>query len=191
MNLIDKAKTETLAAGGKFRLEDIPLRKFYEQAQYIEKTLLPAIEKKSGNKSADYQFFSEVYKSLLYAVMIVDRDRNIIMKWQHASQLNSFLQQRVDLAVFRLEGGVGGLGAPAGGARYVGLLGVAVSRRHLANALEEVYVDLPLGDLANGQAFCSSASFSRVRASRSAMSRRKPSRSGWMDRLRLSSEKFS
>ena len=98
MNLIDKAKTETLAAGGKFRLEDIPLRKFYEQAQYIEKTLLPAIEKKSGNKSADYQFFSEVYKSLLYAVMIVDRDRNIIMKWQHASQLNSFLQQRVDLA---------------------------------------------------------------------------------------------
>jgi hypothetical protein len=98
MNLIDKAKTETLAAGGKFRMEDIPLRKFYDQAQYIEKTLLPAIEKKSGSKSADYQFFMDVYRSLLYAVMIVDRDKNIVMKWQHCNQLNSFLQARVDLA---------------------------------------------------------------------------------------------
>jgi hypothetical protein len=98
MNLIDKAKIENLAAGRKFNLEDIPLRKFYEQAQYIEKTLLPAIEKKSGAKSADYEFFTSVYKSLLYAIMIVDRDKHIIMKWQHCNQLNSFLQQRVDLA---------------------------------------------------------------------------------------------
>ena len=71
MNKVDHAKTENLATGGKFRLEEIPIRKFYDQAQYIERTLLPAIERKSGKNSADYQFFNSVYMSLLYATMIV------------------------------------------------------------------------------------------------------------------------
>jgi hypothetical protein len=95
---IDAEKTKNLAAGGKFRLEEIPIRKFYDQAQYIEKTLLPAIERKSGKSSADYQFFQSVYMSLLYATMIVDRDRSLVMKVQHANQINAFLQQRADLA---------------------------------------------------------------------------------------------
>jgi hypothetical protein len=98
MNKVDQAKTENLAAGGKFRLEEIPIRKFYDQAQYIEKTLLPAIERKSGKQSADYQFFHSVYMSLLYATVIVDRDRSLVMKVQHANQINAFLQQRADLA---------------------------------------------------------------------------------------------
>ena len=79
-------------------MDEIPLRKFYDQAQYIEKTLLPAIERKSGKTSVDYQFFSDVYRSLLYAVMIVDRDRSLVMKLQHARQMNAFLQARADLA---------------------------------------------------------------------------------------------
>ena len=95
---INAKRTENLAAGGKFRLNEIPIRKFYDQAQYIEKTLLPAIERKSGKTSADYQFFDSVYKSLLYAVMIIDRDRTLIMKVQHANQINAFLQARADLA---------------------------------------------------------------------------------------------
>ncbi len=52
-----------------------------------------------------------------------------------AAKAGVVLEQRVDLAVFRLEGGVGGLGAPAGGARYVGLLGIAVARRHQCRRL--------------------------------------------------------
>jgi hypothetical protein len=95
---ITDLKTDNLAAGGKFRMEDIPLRKFYDQAQYIEKTLLPAIEKKSGKTSVDYSFFCDVYRSLLYAVMIVDRDRSLVMKLQHFKQLNDFLQRRTDSA---------------------------------------------------------------------------------------------
>ena len=98
MNKIDQAKTENLAAGGKFRLEEIPLRKFYDQAQYIEKTLLPAIERKSGAASVDYQFFKEVYNSLLYAVMIADRERSLVMRLQHEKQLCQFYQARADLA---------------------------------------------------------------------------------------------
>lgn len=95
---IDQVKTENLAAGGKFRLDEIPLRKFYDQAQYIEKTLLPAIGRKSGAASADYQFFQDVYKSLLYAVMIADRERSLVMRLQHEKQLSQFYQVRADLA---------------------------------------------------------------------------------------------
>lgn len=98
MNKIDEEKTKNLAAGGSFSLQDIPLRKFYDQAQYIEKTLLPQIKKTRGENSADYEFFTGVYRSLLYAVMIVDRDRTLIMKLQHATQMNAFLQARADLA---------------------------------------------------------------------------------------------
>ena len=94
---IDQVKTGNLAAGGQFRMEDIPLRKFYDQAQYIEKTLLPAIEKKSGNTSADYKFFCDVYRSLLYSVMIVDRYNSLLLKMQQSRQMTHFLQGRVDL----------------------------------------------------------------------------------------------
>ena len=95
---IDKVKTENLATGGKFRFEEIPLRKFYDQAQYLEKTILPKIATRSGKSSADYQFFTELYRSILYAVMIVDRDRSLVMKLQHEKQLNAFLKTRADLA---------------------------------------------------------------------------------------------
>ena len=100
---IDAEKTENLAAGKKFRLDEIPLRKFFDQAQYIDKTILPAIKKSRGEKSADYQFFKEVYRSLLYAVMINDRDRMLVMKLQHEKQFNAFLQARADLAEKELQ----------------------------------------------------------------------------------------
>lgn len=98
MNKVDEEKTKNLAAGGKFRLDEIPLRKFFEQAQYIEKTLLPAIEKKSGKKSADYQFFTEVYKSMLYAVVIMDREQTVVKQWQQNVQLAQIHKDRADMA---------------------------------------------------------------------------------------------
>lgn len=95
---IDALKTSNLVAGGKFNLEDIPIRKFYDQAQYIEKTLLPAIEKKSGRQSADYQFFCDVYRSLLYAALIVDRGNNLLIRLVQARQLNEIWQRRAEAA---------------------------------------------------------------------------------------------
>jgi hypothetical protein len=97
-NKIDALKTKELAAGGKFRMEEIPLRKFYDQAQYIEVTLLPAIERKSGKTSADYQFFAGVYRSLLYACMIVDRGSIVMQQCQKYKQLNDFYRGRAELA---------------------------------------------------------------------------------------------
>lgn len=103
MNRVDEEKTKNLAAGGKFRLDEIPLRKFFEQAQYIEKTLLPAIERKSGKASADYQFFENVYKSLLYAVLVVDRQSLLVNKLQQANQLMAIHKQRADVAEGELQ----------------------------------------------------------------------------------------
>jgi hypothetical protein len=72
-------------------IDNMPTKKFYDQALYIDKTLLPEIEKRRGKKSADYQFFSEVFKSLLYAIAILDRyqtmDRRI---FQQQQQLDYF-----------------------------------------------------------------------------------------------------
>jgi hypothetical protein len=95
---IDKLRTESLAAGGKFDIESIPVRKFYDQAQYLEKTILPAVAKRSGEGSADYEFFAGIYKSLLYAVMIVDRGDLVIRQLQQIRQINRYNQERADLA---------------------------------------------------------------------------------------------
>jgi hypothetical protein len=95
---IDKIKTESLADGGRFAFGDIPVRKFYDQAQYIEKTLLPAIERKSGDKSADFQFFSDTYKCLLYGAIMIDRNDMLMRKVQQLKQQLDILQARVDLA---------------------------------------------------------------------------------------------
>ncbi len=98
MNKVDELKAKNLSEGGKFRLDEIPIRKFYDQAQYIEKTLLPAIEKKSGKHSADYTFFTDIYKSVLYAALIVDRENRVMIKMQQLQQMNMLLQARLDVA---------------------------------------------------------------------------------------------
>jgi hypothetical protein len=55
-------------------LSDIPVGQMIDQAMYIRDELLPAVEKKKGGKEgADYKFFSEVFRSLLYAVVMADR----------------------------------------------------------------------------------------------------------------------
>lgn len=83
---------------GKF-LDQVPVKKFYDQALYIDKTLLPAVEKARGKESADYQFFVSVFKSLLYAVAIVDRyefmDRKI---HRQEAFIKSLQEQTVQLS---------------------------------------------------------------------------------------------
>lgn len=98
MDKIDEQKTKNLSDGRRFRLDEIPLRKFFDQAQYLEKTLLPEIEKKRGKQSADYQFFESVRLSLLYAVMIHDRHGSILKQWQQSVQLLQLHKDRADLA---------------------------------------------------------------------------------------------
>jgi hypothetical protein len=98
MNKIDFEKTKSLAAGGKFRMDEIPVRKVLEQAQYIEKSLLPAVERKNGKASADYQFFEGVYKSLLYAIILSDRQQSLVMKVQQTAQFSEIHRLRAENA---------------------------------------------------------------------------------------------
>lgn len=55
------------------RIENLPISQIMDQAQHIENVLLPRIEKKDGPNNEYYLFFAAVFKSLLYAVTIVDR----------------------------------------------------------------------------------------------------------------------
>lgn len=102
MNDIEKkitdVKTKNLSDGTGFKFGDVPIKKFYDQAQYIEKTLLPAVERKSGDRSADYQFFAETFKCLLYGAIVIDRNDMLIRKIQHLMQQIDILQVRVDIS---------------------------------------------------------------------------------------------
>jgi hypothetical protein len=95
---ITDEKIKNLSSGGKFILDQIPVKKFYDQALHLEKIILPKIAETRGRDSADYVFFSEVYKSLLYAVLILDRGESLILKIQHLKQFNQVLQERADVA---------------------------------------------------------------------------------------------
>jgi hypothetical protein len=78
-------------------IEEIPVRKIYDQALYIENELLPRIEKKSGQQSTDYQFFREVYRSLLWAIVILDRFDRVCRSDSHTSLINEILYERCAL----------------------------------------------------------------------------------------------
>lgn len=95
---ITDIKTKNLSDGAGFKFGDVPIRKFYDQAQYIEKTLLPAVERKSGDKSTDYQFFAETFKCLLYGAIVIDRNDMLMRKIQHLMQQIDILQARVDIS---------------------------------------------------------------------------------------------
>jgi len=81
----------------RLRLSEIPVQKMYEQAMYIDATLLPAVERKSGKDSADYRFFEDVYRSLLYAIIILDEHEYISRKGREERQLRKFYASQVDL----------------------------------------------------------------------------------------------
>ena len=81
-----KQESEKLAKG----LRDIPVKQMFDQLQYIEKELLPAVKRK--NREADVQFFEGVCRSLAYAIILCDRYEHLHLK---------FLNSRVDIALLR------------------------------------------------------------------------------------------
>lgn len=62
-------------------MRDIPVVKFIEQALYLRNEMLPAIEKKKGKTSSEYTFFENVERSLLWAIMCVDRYENLSLRY--------------------------------------------------------------------------------------------------------------
>lgn len=86
-------QTRLAAHTGKF-LETIPVKKFYDQALWIEQDLLPRIEKRSGKDSDDYKYFFDVFRSMTYCITILDRFEYLSRKLQQQNQIVSILQER-------------------------------------------------------------------------------------------------
>lgn len=94
--LLADASLKDITEGGTGNIlkgmRDIPVKKIIDAAHYIDKELLPAVKKKSGDKSADYEFFSNVFKYLLYAITIIDRYEQLESRW---------VSQKVEMIVLR------------------------------------------------------------------------------------------
>lgn len=73
-------------------MRDVPVSRMIDAVNYIDKNLLPAIKKKSGDQSADYKLFVEVIDHLLWAVVIVDRYDHLEGLWRG---------QRLEITVLR------------------------------------------------------------------------------------------
>jgi hypothetical protein len=78
-------------------MQDIPVKRFIEQSQYIKLELLPAIEKKKGKTCADYVFFESVGRSLLWAITVVDRYEYLAMRFTSQKVENQLLKENYGL----------------------------------------------------------------------------------------------
>ena len=85
----DEAQGEVNAKIAK-GIEQIPIRQIYEQALYIEISLLPKIEEKSGKESSDYKRFRGIFLSLLWSIAILDRFEFIQKEVTRTKQLLEF-----------------------------------------------------------------------------------------------------
>lgn len=80
--LLDQSFLEGVASGDVARkgdhkiaegIADIPVKRMIDQALFLKENILPRIKSKAGDKAPDYIFFSGVYDSLLWAIVMADR----------------------------------------------------------------------------------------------------------------------
>ena len=77
-------------------MHEVPVAKIIDAVNFIDKNLLPAVKKKSGDKSIDYEFFTNVIDYLLWAVVIVDRYDHLEGHW-HGQRLEiSILREQLE-----------------------------------------------------------------------------------------------
>lgn len=83
--------------------KDVPARAVADQAQYLQNILLPRIKAKSGETSADYQFFTAVWKSLLYLLIVLDGHETLNRRYTHVRLLLEFWERRANDAERELD----------------------------------------------------------------------------------------
>jgi hypothetical protein len=100
-DLLDRHRMQQLLEPEKFKqevkrvargIEDVPVQKFIEQLQYIERELMPAVERRKGKDSSDYQFFEGLCRSLVWCIILCDR-------YDYLSRLNN--GYRIDNAILK------------------------------------------------------------------------------------------
>src|ERR1700721_175806 len=78
-------------------MKDVPVAKMMDAVNFIDKNLLPAVKKKSGDKSADYEFFKGVIDYLLWAIVLVDRYDTLEARWVRQRMQIRLLEEQLDL----------------------------------------------------------------------------------------------
>jgi hypothetical protein len=78
-------------------MKDVPVAKMIDAVNFIDKNLLPAVKKKSGDKSADYEFFTNVIDYLLWAIVIADRYDALEGRWVRQRMQIKLLEEQLDL----------------------------------------------------------------------------------------------
>ena len=78
-------------------MKDVPVARMIDAVNYIDKNLLPAIKKKSGDKSADFEFFTQVIDYLLWAITIVDRYETMERRWIQKRLEVQLLKEQLEL----------------------------------------------------------------------------------------------
>lgn len=95
-DLVEDAEARKEKARRASGLSDVPVGQMIDQAIYIRDELLPAVERKKGGKdSADYIFFSGVFRSLLSAVVMADRYEFLQREVGYAKLTGSIVKDRL------------------------------------------------------------------------------------------------
>ena len=96
-DLVDDGTARKEKARRAAGLSDVPVSQMIDQAIYIRDELLPAVEKKKGGReSADYEFFANVFRSLLYAIVLSDRYDFLNREVQHGKFAGVLVRERVE-----------------------------------------------------------------------------------------------
>jgi hypothetical protein len=96
IRLLEADSLKDLASGERDKMvkgmKDVPVAKIIDAVNFIDKNLLPAVKKKSGDKSSDYEFLKNNIDYLLWAIVIHDRYDALEMRW---------IRQRMEIQVLR------------------------------------------------------------------------------------------
>jgi hypothetical protein len=96
-DLLYKDSLDKVVAGDRQRkytagMKEVPVKRMIDAVDYIDKNMLPAVKKKKGEGSADYEFFKSVCDFLLWAVVVVDRYEQLESRW---------VRQKVEIQLLR------------------------------------------------------------------------------------------
>lgn len=75
-------------------MKRVPIKKIFDQAQYLDNDLLPRIKEKHGVDSTHYKFYKEVLDTLLWCAFIFERYNFLQTKFLNNCQLLDFYKER-------------------------------------------------------------------------------------------------
>jgi hypothetical protein len=85
IRLLAESSLKDLTSGERDKMvkgmKDVPVARMIDAVNFLDKNILPAIKKKSGDQSADYKFFTEVIDYLIWAIVLVDRYETLEQRW--------------------------------------------------------------------------------------------------------------